>query len=245
MNEQAALDELFGMMKIAKTQQEAVQAALDGLAAERAALAKERATHAAALAQQIEAVKNVAGGVSAVTASLQQATSEAIPALQKAAGEAVGASVRQSLAGAVGNGRQGAERRLRACSQPLVGCRRVSGRGRRCPQERGPVVRVEVGAGRCRRAGGRVPGRLCRARLAVAPGQRFARGKDRATGRYRADADQRGGAAEEGGLLVMTTCGGRLCIEASSNQGPGAEQWTGSNWSNKETSVQLVIPRGY
>lgn len=31
-----AMDELFGMMKIAKTQQEAVQTALDGLAAERA-----------------------------------------------------------------------------------------------------------------------------------------------------------------------------------------------------------------
>ena len=50
---------------------------------------------------------------------------------------------------------------------------------------------------------------------------------------------------KKGGRIVMTTCGGRLCIEASSNQGAGAEQWKGGNWSNKETSVQLVIPRGY
>ena len=49
-----AMDELFGMMKIAKTQQEAVQTAIDGLAVERAALAKERAALAAALAQQTQ-----------------------------------------------------------------------------------------------------------------------------------------------------------------------------------------------
>ena len=50
---------------------------------------------------------------------------------------------------------------------------------------------------------------------------------------------------KKGGRIVMTTCGGRLCIEASSNQGQGAEPWKGGNWSNKETGVQLVIPRGY
>jgi hypothetical protein len=50
---------------------------------------------------------------------------------------------------------------------------------------------------------------------------------------------------KKGGRIAMTTCGGRLCIEASSNQGVGAEQWKGGMWSNKETGVQLVIPRGY
>ena len=49
----------------------------------------------------------------------------------------------------------------------------------------------------------------------------------------------------KGGRIVLSTCGGRLCIEASSNQGQGAEQWKGANWSNKENGVQLVIPRGY
>jgi len=50
---------------------------------------------------------------------------------------------------------------------------------------------------------------------------------------------------KKGGRITMTTCGGRLCIEASSNQGEGAEKWKGGVWSNKETGVQLVIPRGY
>ena len=53
--------------------------------------------------------------------------------------------------------------------------------------------------------------------------------------------------AAKGGRIVMTTCGGRLCIQASSDQGPGAEQWKGANWSNnnKPSGVQLVIPRNY
>ena len=51
--------------------------------------------------------------------------------------------------------------------------------------------------------------------------------------------------SQQYGRIVMTTCGGRLCIEASSNQGPGAKQWAGAYWSNKENGVQLVIPRGY
>ena len=50
---------------------------------------------------------------------------------------------------------------------------------------------------------------------------------------------------KKGGRIVMTTCGGRLCIEASSNQGAGAEHWKGGHWNNSETGAQLVIPRGY
>ena len=50
---------------------------------------------------------------------------------------------------------------------------------------------------------------------------------------------------KKGGRITMTTCGGRLSIEASINPGQGSEQWKGGNGSNKETGVQLVIPRGY
>ncbi len=63
--------QIFGLMAVAEEHQKAVKAAIDGLAAERAALARERAL----LAQ-------VAQGI------------------QKATGEAVSAAVRQSLAGA-------------------------------------------------------------------------------------------------------------------------------------------------
>ena len=76
-------------MVVAEEHQKAVKAALDGLTAERAALAKERG----ALSQAAARVAGVADGV-------KRAAAEAIPALQKAAGEAVGASVTQSLAGA-------------------------------------------------------------------------------------------------------------------------------------------------
>ncbi len=50
---------------------------------------------------------------------------------------------------------------------------------------------------------------------------------------------------KRGGKIVMLSCGGRLCIEASSNQGKGAEHWKGANWRNEENGAALVIPRGY
>ena len=52
---------------------------------------------------------------------------------------------------------------------------------------------------------------------------------------------------KKGGRILITDCGGRLCIQASSNQGPGAEQWKGANWTNnsKLSGVPLVIPHGY
>ena len=69
-------EHLFGMIAVAEEQQQAVKAALDGLTEERAAAAKERAM----MAQVLIAVNGAAEGV------------------RRAAGEAVGASVRQSLA---------------------------------------------------------------------------------------------------------------------------------------------------
>ncbi len=50
---------------------------------------------------------------------------------------------------------------------------------------------------------------------------------------------------KRGGRIVMSRCGGRLCIEASRNQGKGAEHWKGANWWNEKNGVALVIPRGY
>ena len=80
-----AQQQLFGLMAVAEEHQKAVKAALDGLTAERAALAKERA----AVAQAAASVAGVAGEV-------RKAAAEAVPAIQKAAGEAEG-----KLSGAV------------------------------------------------------------------------------------------------------------------------------------------------
>lgn len=73
-----AEQQLFQMMTVLEDQQKAVQAAIQGLVAERAAVAKERAS----MAQVLTAVNNAAQGV------------------RMAAGEAVASSVAKSLSGA-------------------------------------------------------------------------------------------------------------------------------------------------
>jgi hypothetical protein len=75
-------DRLYGLMEIAERQQAAVQAALDGLAAERAALARERE----ALARGVRDLQlGTQGAVrSAVTDSLAGAATEGVAAVQAA-----------------------------------------------------------------------------------------------------------------------------------------------------------------
>ena len=78
-----AQQQIFSLMAAAEDQQKAVKTLLDALAAERAALAKERA-----------AVAQAAASVAGIPGEVRKAAADAIPAIQKAAGEAVGASVR-------------------------------------------------------------------------------------------------------------------------------------------------------
>ena len=75
-------DRLYGLMEIAERQQAAVQAALDGLAAERAALGRERET----LAQGVRDLQlGTQGAVrSAVKESLAEAATEGVAAVQAA-----------------------------------------------------------------------------------------------------------------------------------------------------------------
>ena len=110
-------DELFGMMKITKDLQAAAKSAIDGLATERAALAKDRAAMTTTLAQQAEAVKAAAGSVSNVAATIRQAAADSIPAIQKAAGAAVGLAVTDSLNGAS----DAAVEAIRQAAKPLLG----------------------------------------------------------------------------------------------------------------------------
>jgi hypothetical protein len=48
---------------------------------------------------------------------------------------------------------------------------------------------------------------------------------------------------KRGGKLATNTCGGRLCIEASTNQGEGQTAWIGP-WKN-DKGTPMVIPKGY
>ncbi len=50
--------------------------------------------------------------------------------------------------------------------------------------------------------------------------------------------------AQKGGRIKLAKCGARLCIEASSNQGPKYPEWSGP-WRNNVNGAPMVIPRGY
>ena len=79
-----AEDRLYGLMEVAERQQAAVQAALEGLAAERAALARERE----ALARGVAGLQSGMQGAvwSAVADSLAGAATEGVAAVQAATG---------------------------------------------------------------------------------------------------------------------------------------------------------------
>ena len=227
-------EQLFGLLAVAEEQRQAVEAAVAGLAAERAALAKERA----ALAQAAASVVDVAG-------QMRRATAEVVPAIQKAAGDATGAAVRQSLAGAA----QAAASALGEATRPVIGS--LSG-----------VVKAASDAEASMRSAGAW---FAWKWVAVAAGgaigvcllayaslwwqlQQVERLSEQKAALAAEVARLQASVAaleKRGGKIVMGTCGGRLCIEASGNQGEGAEQWRGGVWNNKEKGVQLVIPRGY
>lgn len=229
-----AQQQIFSLMAAAEDQQKAVKTLLDALAAERAALAKERA-----------AVAQAAASVAGIPGEVRKAAADAIPAMQKAAGEAVGASVRQSLAGAS----DAAAKALGEAAKPVIGS--LSGVVQAANDAKGSMR--EAGAWFAWKwvavaAGGLVGVCLVAyASLAWQLHQVSSLRDEKAE--LAADVAQMqanvSALEKKGGRIVMTTCGGRLCIEASSNQGAGAEQWKGGNWSNKETGVTLVIPRGY
>lgn len=215
-----AMDELFGMMKIAKTQQEAVQTALDMLAVERAALAKERA----AVAQAAASVAGAAGEV-------REAAAEAISVIE----EAVGASVRRSLAGAS----DAAAKALGEASRPVV--MQLSG----VLQSAGEAEASLKNASQwfawkwVAVAAGGLVGVCLVAYAALAWQLHQVSSLRREKAALQASVEE---LEKRGGRIVMTTCGGRLCIEASNDQGGGGKSGV---WKNKETGVQLVIPKGY
>ena len=50
---------------------------------------------------------------------------------------------------------------------------------------------------------------------------------------------------KRGGKIKMNNCGGRLCIEASTNQGKGKTDWSGTWQTRDGNETPLIIPRGY
>ena len=231
MNEQAALDELFGLMKIARTQQEAVQAALDGLAAERAALAKERAT----LAQAVANMASVAGEV-------RKSAAEAVPAIEKAAGQAVAGAVRASLAEVS----ETAASAIDAAAQPVIdqldGMAKAAGNVERQLRKAGAWATWKVSAA----LGG---GALLVALVAWGATERQRHEFERLLVEK---SDMQANVAalrNRGGRIQLATCAdatgtSRLCIPVSDNQGKGNESFS-APFSNTTTGEKFVIPKGY
>ena len=233
-----AQQQLFGLMAVAEEHQKAVKAALDGLTAERAALAKERA----AVAQAAASVAGVAGEV-------RKAAAEAVPAIQKAAGEAVGASVSKSLAGAA----DAAAKALGEAARPVIGS--LSG----VVQSAGEAEASIKNAGAwfawkwVAVAGGGLVGVCLVAYAALAWQLHQVSSLREEKAGLQADIAQMQASVtaleKRGGRITLNSCTDangteRLCIPVSTNQGKGYENFT-APFSNKKTGIQFVIPKGY
>ena len=237
-----AQQQLFGLMAVAEEHQKAVNAALEGLAAERAALAQERA----AVAQAAASVAGVAGEV-------RQAAAEAVPAIQKAAGEAIGTSVRQSLAGAS----DAAAKALGEASRPIVG--QLSGVVKAAGEAEGQLSRAVAAFGWrwAVLAGGAAAGGIVALLLAAWIAVWWQRDQVESLSEQRqalaADVARLQATVaalkKKGGRIQLTTCtdasgANRLCIPVSTHQGPGYEHFT-APFSNAQSGDQFVIPKGY
>lgn len=210
--------QIFGLMAVAEEHQKAVAAAIAGLAAERAALAKERAS----LAQ-------VAQGI------------------QKATSDAVRAAVGQSLAGAS----ETAAKALGDAATPVIG--KLSG-----------VVQAASDAEDSMRKAGQwfawkwvavATGGLvgvCLVAYVALAWQLHEVGSlsDEKAKLAAAIVRERATVAEltkDGGRVVWSTCGGRLCFEVSSNQGTSSDgnPIPLGGWTIDNGHVATVIPKGY
>lgn len=242
MSEQGQMDELFAMMKIAKTQQEAVAAAIAGLEAERAAIARERA----AVAQAAVIVNDAAGAV-------KQAAMEAVPGLQKAAGAAIESGVRDSMAGAS----ETAASALGAAARPILGQFSAVVKSAGEAESRLSGSMASFGWKWAALAGGAAAGGIAAVLLAAWLTTWWQRGQVEKLEAQRAAlettvAELEANAAtlaKKGGRIKLNTCTDsagveRVCIAISRNQGKGFEQYT-APFANTATGEQFVIPKGY
>lgn len=234
-----AQQQLFGLMAVAEEHQKAVKAAIDGLTAERAALAKERA----AVAQAAASVAGVAGEV-------RKAAADVVPAIQKAVGEAVGASVRQSLAGAS----QTASTALETAVKPILG--KLSSVVQAAGEAEGKLNTATESFGwKWAAVASIVAAGAIVTVLAVAWGATWYQrhqveslGEQKAA--LQADVAQLQASVDalekKGGRIKLNRCGSdnRLCVEIAPNQGKGMEDFNGS-WQDDKGNRRFVIPKGY
>lgn len=226
--------QLYGLIAIAEEHQQAIKIALDGLTAEREALAHERI-----------AVAHAAASVAGIANEVKRAINAALPDIQSATKGAVSDSLKQVLdhtsKTAAKAFETGLSPTLDQLSQIVSTANGIESHLRKASSWLTWKVIVLFAAG--------LIGVCAVAYASVAWELNQATGLKKQKAALAADIAQMQTTIQalerKGGRIVMSTCDGRLCIEASSNQGKNYEQWHGAVWSNKETGLQLVIPDGY
>lgn len=108
---------IYSLMKTAEDQLAALRDATTALAAERVALAQDRATLEKTLIEQTNALKASAANLKGVGAAIREDAHQITPALQKAVREAVAASMRETLTHASNI----AAKALETASEPILG----------------------------------------------------------------------------------------------------------------------------
>jgi len=206
----------------------------------------------AALAVATKVTQHAASSVGQSAVSVEQAARNAAPALQKAAeeavGEAVGIAVRRALADASGT----AVAVMEEASRPMLNKLSSMAAAVNDAEDQLNEATASFGWKWIMIAGGTLAGTLAVFMLAAWMAvslQRFqvtelGEQKTQLQGEIAQLQERADMLAKKGGRIKLAKCGGRLCIEASSNQGKEAPEWTGP-WKNNENGATLVIPRGY
>lgn len=213
--------QLYGLMALAKEQQEAAQKAIHGMQAEREALAKERQALAAMAEDVSQKTRSAAGN--AIRATLAEVASEAETALKR--------SLKPITDDVMGDLKQAVQR---------------AGQAERSMAKSAQTIAWKWAA----LAGGALAGVVLISYLAMAwqlYQVRSARAEREALAAE--IVTLRAGLAElerQGARIEVSRCGegaaARLCVRAASNQGDGVRNWRGP-WGNDR--AHYVIPHGY
>lgn len=189
-----------------------------------------------ALNAATQAAQRAASTVGQSAATVEQAARNAAPAIQKAAGEAIGVAVRDSLAGAS----ETAANALREATGPVVG-------------NLSSVVQSASEAEASLKNAGQwfawkwvavAAGGLAGVCLVAYASLWWQIHQIESLSEQKAELEANVAMLEKrGGKIKIQNCGGRLCIEVSTNQGQGQNDWRGL-WKG-ENGTPLVIPKGY
>lgn len=225
------------LLTMTEQQGQSVSTLLAGLAEQVAALQD-------AVAAAHEAAESVAQSADEVT----EAAQNAMPTLHEAAASAVTATVEKSLAESATS----AADILEEACQPVVDRLTASAAAVASAEQKLHRAAASVGWKWAAIGCGALAVTFAAFAVAVWLGMTIQRGQITSLAQERsalqtdvAQLQQQVAVLEKKGARIkFGECGGRLCIEASSNQGSRAGKWK-APWHSAEGDALLVIPKGY